>query len=498
MLSADTIAGFSGSLLQKNFDGQVETPECHYEWWRLCTEPQSPLVAIAAPRGHAKSTAISFTYTLACLVFRERQYCLLVSDTVAQAVQFLGDIKRELYDNERLRELFKIKEFVKDSEDDIIVECEDGYQFRVQAKGSEQKVRGLKWNNKRPDLIVCDDLENDEIVMNKERRAKFKKWFNNALLPCRSINGIVRLVGTILHADSFLERLMPSPYSSFTVTESLKQYSTRKIAGWKSIKYKAHDEDFSHILWPKRFDKDHFVALRQQYIDQGLPESYSQEYLNIPVDESVSYFKRTDFLPMTDDDKKLRVNYYITVDLAISQESSADYSVFCIAGVDEDKKIQVREVIRERLDGREIVDLLLTLERTYHPEAIGIEEMQVSKAIGPFLREEMVNTDTFPSIIHLKHGGKDKISRGRSIQARMRAHTVKFNKAGDWYQTFEDECCTFPRSRHDDQVDALSYLGMMLDTIYQASTPQELEEEEYMENYERNYAESGRSQVTGY
>lgn len=498
ILNANTIAGFSGSLLQKSFDGAVTTPECHHEWWELCCDPNSPLVAIAAPRGHAKSTAVSFTYTLACLLFRERQYCLLVSDTVAQAVQFLGDIKRELYDNDRLKELFKIKEFIKDSEDDIIVECEDGHQFRVQAKGSEQKVRGLKWNSKRPDLIVCDDLENDEIVMNKERRAKFKKWFNNALLPCRSIGGIVRLVGTVLHADSFLERLMPNPYSKNTITGELKQHSTAKIAGWTSVKYRAHNDEFTQILWPSRFNKKHFVELRQQYVEQGLPESYSQEYLNIPVDEATSYFKRHDFLPVVEDDEKKRLNYYITADLAISQEAHADYSVFLIAGVDDEKQIQVRDVIRERLDGREIVDLLLVLERTYRPEVIGIEEMQVSKAIGPFLREEMVKTDTFPSILLLKHRGKDKISRGRSIQARMRAKTVKFNKGGDWYQTFEDECCTFPRSRHDDQVDALSYLGLMLDEIYQASTPQELEEEEYQENYGRNYAESGRNATTGY
>lgn len=498
MLSADTIAGFSGSLLQKNFDGAVETPLCHYEWWELCCDANYPLVALAAPRGHAKSTAISFTYVLACMVFRERQYCILVSDTVSQAVQFLGDIKKELYDNDRLRELFKIKEFVKDSEDDIIVECEDGYQFRIQAKGSEQKVRGLKWNNKRPDLIVCDDIENDEIVMNKERREKFRKWFNNALLPSRALGGVVRIVGTVLHADSFLERLMPTVYSKGVITDELKQYSTEKIGGWKSVRYKAHNEDFSAILWPTRFDKAYFVNLRQQYVEQGLPESYSQEYLNIPVDEATSYFKRHDFLPLIEEDKKKKLNYYITADLAISKEAYADYTVFLVAGVDEDRRIHVKEIIRDRLDGREIVDMILTLERTYHPEIFGIEEMQVTKAIGPFLREEMIKSDTFPSLYLLKHGGKDKISRGRSIQARMRAHTVKFNKGSDWYQTFEDECCTFPRSKHDDQVDALSYLGMMLDNIYQATTMQEDDDEEYHERYERNYADTGRSTITGY
>lgn len=108
---------------------------------------------------HAKTTALSHTYTLAAVLFREREYVLIVSDTIAQAVQFLGDIKRELMDNEQIRSLFKIKGFVKETEDDFICSCEDGHMFRISAKGSEQKVRGLKWNNKRPDLIVCDDLK---------------------------------------------------------------------------------------------------------------------------------------------------------------------------------------------------------------------------------------------------------------------------------------------------------------------------------------------------
>lgn len=158
MLNADVVEGFIGSLLQKNFDSAVESPPCHREWWEyFCSK--TPYVAIAAPRGHAKSTALTFGWTMAQLCFRERAYVIIVSDTVAQAVQFLGDMKKEFADNAQMRALFKIKEFVKESEDDIIVACEDGHLFRIQAKGSEQKVRGLKWNNKRPDLIVCDDLK---------------------------------------------------------------------------------------------------------------------------------------------------------------------------------------------------------------------------------------------------------------------------------------------------------------------------------------------------
>lgn len=72
-LTADVIKGFSSSLLQKTFDSPVQSPACHYEWWELFCQP-SPMVAIAAPRMHAKTTALTHTYTLAAVLFREREY----------------------------------------------------------------------------------------------------------------------------------------------------------------------------------------------------------------------------------------------------------------------------------------------------------------------------------------------------------------------------------------------------------------------------------------
>jgi predicted phage terminase large subunit-like protein len=498
-LTADVIAGFSGSLLQGSFDNAVASPECHYDWWTYCTSLHSK-VAIAAPRRHAKSTAVTLAYVLACVLFRERSYVLVISDTITQAGQFLGEIKKQLIDNEQLKELFKIKEFDKDTEDDVIVTCFDGYQFRISAKGSEQKMRGLKWNNKRPDLVVGDDLENDEIVLNKDRRDKFKRWFYGAVIPCLSSEGVIRIVGTILHEDSFLNNLMPSDYDKKTIVEDLKIYKKDLRRGeWLSVKYKAHNDDFTKILWPTQYDKEYFVSLRQDYIERGMPDVYSQEILNTPIDESVAYFKRGDFVSETVEDKKIRLHYYIAVDLAISKEETADYSVFVVAGVDENKILHIKNVIRERLDGREIVDTLLALHRTYDPEVIGIEEMQVSKSIGPFLREEMVRTGIYPNIMPLKHNGQDKIARARSIQARLRARSVKFDKSQDWYPIFEDELCKFPRSTKDDQVDAFAYLGRMLDSLIEAPTDKEVQDEEYYEQlHESRSTNSGRSSWTGY
>jgi phage terminase large subunit-like protein len=99
----------------------------------------------------------------------------------------------------------------------------------------------------------------------------------------------------------------------------------------------------------------------------------------------------------------------------------------------------------------------------------------------------------------MKHGGKDKLTRSRSIQARMRSKGVKFDKDADWYQTFEDELLRFPRDKHDDQVDTFAYLGLMLDKLIEAPTLAEQDEEDYNDDVRRsNSGEYGRSPTTGY
>ena len=497
-LDAATIAGFSASLLQKNYDGAVDSPECHMEWWQACTG-RHPKVAIAAPRRHAKSTAITLAYVLACVLFRERHYVLVLSDTITQATQFLGDIKKELVDNEKIVSLFGITGFEKDTEDDVIVNCNDGHQFRISAKGSEQKMRGLKWNNKRPDLIVGDDLENDEIVLNKDRREKFKRWFYGALVPSLASHGVIRIVGTILHEDSLLNNLMPSIWNADTKVEPLKIYTKAKRPPWLAFKYRAHTDDFTEILWPAKYSVEWFQQERRDYLDRGISDVYSQEFLNEPIDDSVAYFKKNDFGQVSQEDRKTLLNYYIAADLAISKDEKADYSVFVVAGMDQNRIIHVKNVIRERLDGREIVDMMISLNDVYKPEVFGVEEMQVSKSIGPFLREEMLRTGKFINLLPLKHGGKDKLSRARSIQGRMRAGGVKFEKGADWYPVFEDELCKFPRGTKDDQVDAFAYIGIMLDSLIEAPTKEEQEDEIYYDELNASgIGDSGRSSWTGY
>lgn len=505
-LTPEIISGLVNSVLSKRFDESTESPEFHHELWKeACSSHQ--FVAIAAPRGHAKSTAGTLAYGLAEVLFRSSRYVLIVSDTEAQATMFVQAMAQELTENEDLIELFGIKkndkglvQFLKSTEADIIVECNDGHTFRIMGKGAEQKLRGMLWNGLRPDLVIIDDLENDELVMNKERRDKLKRWFRGALIPMLAKKGKMRYWGTILHMDSVLENLMPKEYDKYTVTNGLKMYSINpRKQMWRSIKYKAHNEDFSEVLWPARYNKEFFKTRMEEFTAAGMRDLYSQEYLNNPIDESVAYFKRGDFLPMKEEDKDKPMHFYVSVDLAISQETRADYSVFCVVGVDENRTIHLLNVIRDRLDAKEIVDLLLALQRTYEPEAFGIEKMMVAQAIGPFLREEMVRQNTFLNVVEIGHQGKDKPQRARNIQARMRARTCKFDKAADWYPAFEDELLKFPRGIKDDQVDAWAYMGTLLDKMIEAPTLEDIEEEEYINDFRASgLSLAGRSRVTGY
>jgi len=506
ILTPDIIEGFQGSILRKRFDNPTEVPQFHREVWELmCMENR--YVAVAAPRGHAKSTAVTHTYGLATSLFRQSPFTVIVSDTETQSVQFLNDIKMEINDNSDLQALFGVSKFIKYTENDIVCEMDDHHQFRILAKGSEQSLRGMKWHGMRPKLIICDDMENDELVMNKDRREKFFRWIYGTLIPCLAPDGKMRVVGTVLHMDSFLEQLMPKDWDTHTKREPLKVWSERPKMMWKAVKYKAHDEEFENILWPDRFSTAKLKEIRKEYYERGIPDVYSQEYLNYPLDPTKAYFKRVDFIPLTQqdynaiDDTSKPLSYYVGIDLAISEKERADYSVFVVCGIDSEGVIHILDLIRDRIDGREIIDTIFALEKRHKPEFIAIEKEKISKAIGPFLYEEMPKRGLYPNIVEITPS-KDLLTRARSIQGRMRAGYVKFNKKADWYPTFEAEMTTFPRSSHDDQVAAMAVLGLALDKMVEAPTSKEVMDEEWEFDFRSSLMEGflrdGRSATTGY
>jgi hypothetical protein len=80
----------------------------------------------------------------------------------------------------------------------------------------------------------------------------------------------------------------------------------------------------------------------------------------------------------------------------------------------------------------------------------------------------------------------------------MRAGASRFNTEATWYNALEDEMVRFPKDRHDDQVDALSWIGLTLDIQSNAPTPEEQLEDEYEEEFGSYTQNDGRSLTCGY
>jgi predicted phage terminase large subunit-like protein len=315
--------------------------------------------------------------------------------------------------------------------------------------------------------------------MNPERREKFRNWFLNALLPCGSDSCIYRMVGTILHLDSMLNRLLNDKT-------------------WKTERWQAHNKDFTELLWPEKFPKERLLRIRQGYEEQGNLEGYAQEYLNNPVIEGNTYFRKQDFLEM--EEVKGEMVYVAAADFAISEKEKADYTVMMVAGIDSNGFIYIVDCRRGRFDAEEIISELLSVQRRWKPEIFTFETEKIDKAIGPFLEKEMLRQGVFINI-HKMVPTKSKTTRGRSIQAMMKSGGVKFKKDADWYPDLETELMTItpagPKGRHDDFFDAFAYIGLTVNLYNEARTASEVEDDEWEEEIQI-YHEVGASAVTGY
>lgn len=417
---------------------------------------------------------------MAAALFREKRYILIISDTEGQATEFLGDIKMELQENVELIQDFGIRKFTKDSATDVIVEFTDGAKFRIRAVGAEQKVRGRKWGGTRPDLIVADDLESDEAVESSLRREKFKNWFFKAVLPAMSDTGQIRVIGTILHLDSLL-------------------YGLINNGAWKTKLYRAHKafDDFSELLWPEKWPASRLKEERSQYINAGISDGYACEYLNNPIDQGEAFFRKQDFLEMESTHYGLNKSYYAAIDFAISDADKADYTVIVVGGMDQFGILHIVYVHRFRGDMDEILLNMMAVQERYKVELWKAEEGAIKKTLFGELQRRMVEKGTY---LNISPGipTKDKRTRARPLQARMRAGGVRFDKQADWYPGYEEEHLQFPKGAKKDQVDATAWLAIGLAELNEAATPKELADEEYEIMVSDSDYYTGRCETTGY
>jgi len=245
------------------------------------------------------------------------------------------------------------------------------------------------------------------------------------------------------------------------------------------VKYPASaekDEEFrktGEALHPERYNID---ALQQIQKAVG-PRDWVALYQQNPVADEGDYFHRDMIRYYEDEDVDLsQLRYYCAWDLAIGQRDRNDYTVGLVVGVDEYDTMFVVDAVRGKFDGFEIVEQILDLYETWRPGIVGIEKGHIEMAIGPFLekrvRERRLHEAYFKD---LKVGRRDKEARARAIQGRMQQGMVYFPKDAVWTGPLVAELLRFPNGTHDDQVDALAWIGLMMTefaTFYENIAPE--------------------------
>jgi len=250
--------------------------------------------AIAAPRGHAKSTVMSLQNVLHAALFGYKRYILLVSDTEAQAVSFLDAIKNELETNERILADFGEQPGKTWKTGSILL----SNGCRIDAVGSGQKLRGRRNYERRPDLILCDDIENDEGVRTAEQRQKTADWFWKAVCKSGDSYTDILVIGTILHHDSLLAGLLENPgFQSRKYRAVLSDATSPLWTDWERLVSDLTDPDrektahafyFKHrkemlagakVLWPEKLS---YYDLRLMRLTEG-DAAFNSEMQNQPV-----------------------------------------------------------------------------------------------------------------------------------------------------------------------------------------------------------------------
>jgi len=420
------------------------TADLHRDLFAITEDESIPLAVIVAFRGSAKSTIMTMSYPIWAIIGKQqKKFVVIASQTQYQAKVHLMNIKRELESNELLRNDLGPFEEQREEWGSTSLYIPK-YNARITAISTEQSVRGIRHGAKRPDLIIADDVEDMASVKTREGRNSTFDWYTGEIIPAGDTSTKRIAVGNLLHEDSLLMRLK-------------ERIENDEIDGiYREYPIVKDDK----CLWPGKYpDKASLNRLRRS---TGNKISWEREYmLRIVADEDQvidkEWVKFYDELPEKTETNQF-VNSFISVDLAISQKSTADYTAIVIIHVfghkSEDRKYYIdRRFINKRMSHLETLNTVLSLYSTLeHSTSVRprvlIEEVQYQAAVTEQLAEKEIEAKGVK--IHA-----DKRARLQLASPLFELGTVFFPKDRAIAPIIQ-QLVGFGVEKHDDLADAIS------------------------------------------
>lgn len=216
-------------------------------------------------------------------------------------------------------------------------------------------------------------------------------------------------------------------------------------------------------LWPSKYPLPVLERIRRTIGERDWNALYQQT----PTPEEGSYFKREWFRYYTEKPKHLRI--YGASDYAVTEDDN-DYTVHVVVGVDPEDNVYIMDLWRGQTESDIWVDAFLDMVRKWKPINWAEESGQILKSVGPFLVRMMREKKVFCAREQFT-SSSDKPTRARSFQAIASMGKVYLPVNAPWTNDLLAELLAAFSGKNDDQVDALSLIGRMLDTMITASRP---------------------------
>lgn len=231
-------------------------------------------------RGAAKSTNMDVFVPMWLMAqeHREINVMVLVGKSEDNAKTLLGDIQAELQYNQRYIHDFGEQYNVGTWEEGEFVTRSEVAFF---ARGRGQSPRGLRYRSHRPDYVVIDDLDDDELVESPARVTKLFDWVRSALFgTLDGGRGRFIMVGNLIAKNSVLAKWCD--IKSVHVTK-VNIYDSKGGISWASKWTPQEVKDIENVVGYRAFQKEYMnnpiiegAIFRNEWIRWGKRPAWSK------------------------------------------------------------------------------------------------------------------------------------------------------------------------------------------------------------------------------
>lgn len=387
---------------------------------------------ILLPRGTFKTSIIAIGYPLWYILFRDADArVLIVSDTFNNAVKIIFKIKTIIETNDRLKLLFGDLRGKRWREDEIDLSVRKEYSKEPSICCGTQDVTRV---GQHYDIIICDDIVTDVNTQTEEQMRKTVNYFKS-LYSILEPDGMMVVNGTRWSYNRW----------------ELYQYILDNLSSEFEVYIEKAIRDDGSLFFPERLSKEKLSELLKLMGST----MFASQYLNNPVAPDEQVFKKYEVFDNLVEVLSKNLNIAITVDPAISMSDTADYTGIVVAGMDGGENIYVLDALRVKYLPDKLIDTIFYLKKKWGANTVGIETVAFQKSLKYYLEQEEIKRGINLGLVELKTDTtKTKYMRILSIQPYLERRQMKvYSKLTDLIE----ELNSYPKSPHDDLVDALSY-----------------------------------------